>query len=505
MSGSSAKFNKLALKKVLNGTTAERTFLCENDFKLFFVYYFVDYVKFGFAPFHFDFFQDIKDLMDGKIKECAWIAFRESAKSSIAKAFVAWLIIYKKRKYLNVDSYDRENAERLLFDIVLELQTNSRIKKDFGELYNAPKKSDEVQQKRVNNFVANNGVRVEAHSTQESVRGRIHGHQRPDFLLLDDFESNKTKDSVAYTQQVIEHINEFKSGLDATAVVLYLGNYITEMGSVQMIMDRAKEYDRLRVRNIPVIEDGKPTWPDKYCMTDAEKKRKGNENKISLEDKKKELGSQVFNVEMMNLPIDEESQEFFQQWFRSTSMEEVDRLLTRKFVTIDTAVSQKEEADFTGITKNWVDERNNWYLISEQYKINPKTLIDLIFRFHEEGFEKIGIEETAYSMAIKPFFEDECRVRNKWPNVVELKHRGRKKEARIRALIPRYEAGTIFHIGSRCEALEEQLIRFPKTLHDDVADSAQYQFDIAESPHGFIEEREKYDINKYERINNELV
>ena len=23
-------------------------------------------------------------------------------------------------------------------------------------------------------------------------------------------------------------------------------------------------------------------------------------------------------------------------------------------------------------------------------------------------------------MAIKPFFEDECRIRNRWPNVVEL-------------------------------------------------------------------------------------
>ena len=31
---------------------------------------------------------------------------------------------------------------------------------------------------------------VEAHSTQESVCGRKHGEQRPDFLLLDDFETN---------------------------------------------------------------------------------------------------------------------------------------------------------------------------------------------------------------------------------------------------------------------------------------------------------------------------
>ena len=46
------------------------------------------------------------------------------------------------------------------------------------------------------------------------MRGRIHGHQRPDFLLLDDFETNKTKDSEAITKSVIAHIDEFKGGLD---------------------------------------------------------------------------------------------------------------------------------------------------------------------------------------------------------------------------------------------------------------------------------------------------
>ena len=90
------------------------------------------------------------------------------------------------------------------------MQTNQEYKRDYGEMYNAKRDPNEATQKRINNFVTNNGVRVEAHSTQESVRGRLHGHQRPDFLLLDDFETNKTKDSQAYTKQVIDHISEFK-------------------------------------------------------------------------------------------------------------------------------------------------------------------------------------------------------------------------------------------------------------------------------------------------------
>lgn len=467
------------MDKVVQGTSAERVYLCSKDFKYFFIYYFVDYIKYSFAPFHFEMFQDIKDLMDDKYREIAWIMFRESAKTSLAKAFVLWLITYNQRRYINVDSFDKENSERILFDIVVEMQTNPRYKADFGEMYNAKRNADEVTQKRVSNFITNNGVRVEAHSTQESVRGRIHGHQRPDFLLLDDFETNKTKDSKAYTEQVIKHIDEFKTGLDSTAKIIYLGNYITEYGSIQTLLNRAKIDDKLKIRMVSVEKDGKPTWPDKYCMTNKESEETG---KVSLEDKKKQFGSLVYSAEMLNTPIDESTQEFFKKNFKYRTIEEVKRMKTRKFATIDSALTKHAESDFTGITKNYVSENNDWNLDARRYKINSKELINLIFQIHDEGFEKIGIEEGAFTQAVEPFFQDECRVRNKYPYIIKLKHGGIMKETRIRGLIPRYEAGQIYHITGTCQELEEELLKFPKGINDDVADSTQYQNVIAEPP-----------------------
>lgn len=480
--------NKKALKAVIEGTKEERVYLCTKDFSLFFVYYFVDYLKYDFAPFHYEMFDDVKGLMDDTYREVAWIAFRESAKTSIAKGFLAWLICNGKRRYINVDSFSTTNAERILFDIVLELQTNPRIKADFGELYNAKRNADEVTQKRVSNFLTTNGVRVEAHSTGKSVRGRLHGHQRPDFLLLDDFETSETKDSKLETQSVIAHIDEFKAGLDSTAKVLYLGNYITEYGSVQTLIDRAKTDARLKVRMVPVSEDGQPTWPGKYAMTDAEATETG---KVSLEDKKRQLGSQVFAAEMMNEPIDEASAEFFRKNFKTRKLEDVLKMTHRKFATIDSALSKHSEDDPTGITKNYVTENNDWHLSSRRYRINSKSLIDQIFLLHEEGFEKIGLEETAFTQAIEPFFQDECRKRNKFPYVVPLKHGGIMKETRIRGLIPRYESGTIYHLEGECEALEEELLRFPNAKHDDCSDSAAYQLKIAEPPYPIVDDFEE--------------
>lgn len=477
------------MNKVIQGTPAERAYLCSKDFRYFFCYYFVDYIKYPFAPFHYEMFQDLEDLMNDKYREICWLMFRESAKTSIAKAFVLWLITYKKRNYINVDSFDKENSERILFDVVVEMQTNPRYKSDYGEMYNTKRNADEVTQKRVNNFITNNGVRVEAHSTQESVRGRIHGHQRPDFLLLDDFETNKTKDSKAYTEQVIKHIDEFKTGLDSTAKIIYLGNYITEYGSIQTLIERSKTDDKLKVRNVPVEKDGQPTWSAKYAMTNQEAQDTG---RVSLEDKKKQFGSLVYSAEMLNRPIDESTQEFFKKNFKYRTKEEVLQKRHRKFATIDSALTKNAESDFTGITKNYVWENNDWNLEAEQYKINSRELINIIFQLHDEGFEKIGIEDGAFTQAVEPFFQEECRVRNKYPYIVKLKHGGVMKETRIRGLIPRYEAGQIYHITGTCQALEDELLKFPKGLHDDVADSCQYQNVVAEPPFK-IQDTTKYE------------
>jgi predicted phage terminase large subunit-like protein len=473
--------NKKALEMVINGTPEERKYLCEKDFSLFMCYYFMDYIKYPFAPFHYEFFQDIKDLDNRVIRELAWIAFRESAKTSFAKIWLAWVICFQKKNYINVDSFDRENAERILFDLVLEMQTNRLIRQDFGNLYNAKKDPNEVSQKRINNFVTNNGVRVEAHSTQESVRGRLHGNQRPDCLLLDDFETNKTKDSVAYTTQVMEHINEFKGGLDSKAMVLYLGNYITEYGSIQSLMDRAVEDDRLRVRVVALLEGEEPTWPQKYCLTDEEAEETG---KVSINDIRKKLGSQVFMVEMMNQPIDDSVAEFKKEWYKYTTMEELKEKETLNWGTIDPSFSEKTSADYTGIVVNMVTENNHWNIMSFGEKMNPKQLIARMFELYDKyKLEAWGIEEGSYLLSIKPFLDEEMARRNIFMKIIPVKTNANNKETRIRGLIPRYEAGSIVHVKGYNNLLEEQLRVFPRGRNDDVPDALSMQLQIAKKPY----------------------
>src|SRR6266550_643278 len=190
------KLTKDKIDLLLNGTHEERVYACAKSFKLFAIFYFTKYFTYQPAPFHDDFFQDFEDLVTGKLKEAAWVAYRESAKTSLAKIGLTWIIARKQvidslrkegedvshwgeRLYLNVDCYDKNNAESILFDVVTELQTNSALIADYGNLYNQPRSKDEATLKRISNFVTTNRIRVEAHTALTPMRGRLYQQYRP--------------------------------------------------------------------------------------------------------------------------------------------------------------------------------------------------------------------------------------------------------------------------------------------------------------------------------------
>lgn len=304
---------------ICNGTQEQRTFLCELEPAYFALYYFSEFFTYKIPDFHFDFYEDIRLLVANELDEAAWIAFRESAKTSIAKtALVCWCICYKKKRFINYSSEDKDNAEAALFDIVVALQTNRKIIEDFGQLYHMKKAKEaqsEAKRKRVANFITENDIQVTAYSTNESVRGRVYKQFRPDLHVLDDIENNKTKDSYALTAKIKSYVNELKSGMAPTGCILYLGNYITDDGVIAHIMDVLSKNPRAVVRRIDVVMNGKPVWPDKYTLTDAQASYENRNlldptrRKVSLEAKERSLTPSVYAVEMMNNP--EKSGDYF--------------------------------------------------------------------------------------------------------------------------------------------------------------------------------------------------
>lgn len=296
-------------EKLFHGTSDIRKYICSKFFFLFAIFYFSEFFIFKIPPFHEWFYSDAERLTTGELTEALWIAFRESAKTSIAKIFIIWCICYKKKYYICYDCYNKENSEAALFDITVELQTNEKIIGDFGHLYTEKREKEESQIKRISSFLTTNKIRVRAFSTQESVRGAVYKQHRPDLYILDDIETIKTRESRKITRKIILHIKELRGGLGNTASTLYLGNYITEVGVIAYLMKKVRSNPKGVVRNVPVEDKhGNLSWPDKYVRTDEEAEsvnaaiENPNKHKVSLESKRRDLGERTYNEDMMNDP-----------------------------------------------------------------------------------------------------------------------------------------------------------------------------------------------------------
>jgi hypothetical protein len=230
-------------------------------------------------------------------------------------------------------------------------------------------------------------------------------------------------------------------------------------------------------------KQGEPLWVDKYDLG-------------ALENIKKTIGVYDWSALYQQTPTNSDTQEFKQEFWKYRTMEEVLALTTYRTLTIDTAISQKASADYTGLCANFTDRENKWNLKSWKEKISPLELIDLLFNLQEQyRFDSIGIEKTIYLQAIKPFLDEEMRRRNRFLPIVELQHNGVQKEIRIRALLPRYESKSIYHITGQCTDLEEDQLSFPKGIHDDVLDATAYQIQIARA--SATEQRPTYNLNRH--------
>jgi len=463
-----------------------RIYACEKSLMLFSLYYFSQYHKYTMPEFHKEWY---KDLSNEELKGLLLITFRESAKTSIAKIKLIHNIVYSKTHFNIWTSYDKKKAEGNLFDIALQLQTNEKIIEDFGQLFYEDNIDKQSKKKSIGEFITTNKIKVKAYSTGQTPRGEVYGEYRPDFIILDDIESLTTIESEAKTEQVKDYIDELLGGLSGNAFILCLANRLAFNGSINYLEEKIKDDERYRVYDIPVVEKGKIVWESKYTETDEEAKEfnKDIENKdkhkVSLESKKRLLGHQAYNREMMNTPITDEEREFNKGWFKYRTLEEVIHKKTRKFMTIDTAGRERpnDKSDFIGITENYIDVDDFWNIKSYRTKLNSRDLINYIFDMHSKrSFEKIGIEKTAFTEGLKIAIEDECRRRNIYLPIEELKHGGTAKNTRIRQLIPRYSNGQIYHIIGECKDLEEELHNFPRSVYDDTMDSLAYQLILTE-------------------------
>lgn len=433
-----------------------------SDIEEFGKYFFPHHLSNKTPKFH----QEIYRKYQSTLQRIAIGAPRGHAKSTVTDlVYLAWALVHKKTKFTLVVSDTYSQSVLFLEALKAEFESNDRLKEFYGDMQSKNWSEGEI---------IVNDIMVKALGAGMKVRGLKFRESRPDLIIADDLENDELVENKDRREKLERWFNgALVPSLAKDGRVVIVGTILHYDSLLAKILDENKytEYDKKTYR---AIMDGQALWPEHLSLEELEK--------IKNEYIQKGQAS-LFYSEYMNDPIDKESQEFKREYFLYRSKEEIEKLQTNNFLTIDTAISQRDSADYTGFCDNSVDRENKWNLKAWRKRITPIELIDTLFTLHRQRrYNQIGIEKTIYLQAIKPFLDEEMRKRNEFLPVVELQHNQQAKETRIRGLLPRYASKSVFHIEGECNDLEDEMLTFPKGIHDDTLDAAAYQLQIAQTP-----------------------
>lgn len=242
-------------------------------FNLWARYHFPKYFTSKDAPFHKEMDASIIEAYKGQINSLVNIAFRGASKTSRAKLFIAFTILNDldvSKKYIKVLSADTNNSKQIVTDVYNMLVTCKYM------YPNTFFKTDIKREETMGSFTTCTGIKVIADTVGTDQRGALQNEARPDFLLLEDFETRKTLRSSVITKMIWDNMEEARTSLSKDGCVIYNANYLSERGNVHKLV--LKENPQNKVLIISILDNEKSAWPDRFTLEDIEQMRKDDDD-----------------------------------------------------------------------------------------------------------------------------------------------------------------------------------------------------------------------------------
>lgn len=400
-------------------------------------------------------------LMDDSKKFVVVGAPRGHSKSTLVDLlYLLWIIINKKAKFVLLISDTYSQAVLFLDAVKAEFESNELLRSLYGKLETDNWSEGEI---------IVNGIMVKALGAGMKVRGLKFRESRPDLVIVDDLEN----DELVQSKDRREKLERWFNGAllpslaeDGSAKVIVIGT-ILHFDSLLAKLLSDKYYTNWYKKTYKAIMNGKALWEEHLTIEELEIKKKQYAENGQL---------YLFYSEYMNEPVSSENCKFPIEKFQYFTEEEISKKQLRTYITIDRAYSKEKTADSTGIIVNSVDNDNNWYIRqAERFKGTEQELISKIIDLKQYyNPTKIAIEQKAFEYTIKPSLDIEMRKRNVFFVVEELKDGGQNKNMRIEGIVPRFLSKSIYFKAEQTDLIDE-LVTFPKAVHDDLSDALAYQ------------------------------
>ncbi len=455
---------------------------------------------------------------------------RGSAKTTrLAFLHVIWSLLYRRHRFVVVASKTQGQAEERVQKVRFELETNERLRADFGDLCGVnyrptqtwqqndiilcwPRKDEagRVMRDRAGHPLVGHTARLYGIGTGVAARG-LTKPKRPDLILGDDLENDdhvstslQREKTWAWWSKVILPMPDTRTGsLVVVGTVLHYDSLLSRL--LKQEDERGEKVYRTAMFRA-VEADGTYLWPEVLSPE-------------YLEGARRRMGTHAFNQEYLNNPLNSDTQVFRPQWWRWYTKREVrydesqeawlyrgDPL--RVFMACDPALSGNDE--FVACTIGVTDD--NRVLVLDLYHdhldfpAQVKRLKDLLLDWQPEA---LGVEAQGYQDALRQQLRTEVLV----PIRRLVFGRGQGKTAigtqnRLVAMSPYVEHGQVYlraadvgepgqmdpagvvaeRIHERAYALFEQASQYPASAHDDRVDALDMALRTARTKRWFDDE-----------------
>lgn len=244
-------------------------------------YFFPNFAKYPFAPFHIEFINRILSNPEW-FEVLSWS--RELAKSTLTMLVVLYMTLTGKKKTVIYTSATEKGAIKLLLPLKEQMEFNSAIKLFYG-------KQVVLGQWKDNDFKCTCGASFMAIGAGNSPRGTRNGAVRPDLIIVDDFDTDedcRNPDTLNNKWEWWQRALYPTRSVSEPTTVIFCGNIIAQDCCVKRAGEMADNWDIVNI----VDENGNSTWPEKNTQEHIERI-------------KKSISASAYEAEYKNNPMSE--------------------------------------------------------------------------------------------------------------------------------------------------------------------------------------------------------
>jgi len=372
-------------------------------------------------------------------------------------------VYFMLRKDINLAllvSSTKDAAVKQLINIQVEFETNEKLIKDFG-----PFVKDGSWSK--GEFVVDNyDCKFTCAGKGQSIRGLRYKSHRPDFIIVDDIDTDKDSRNKELVSQHYDWL--MQSVLGAMEITKYKFLFVGNRFSHNMVLNEFAKVDGIKHIKVNALdENGNSNWKERYSTEDLQR----------IESK---IGTIRFQREYMNFPITVGSI-FKEEWIQ---FKECLPFSKYEYIVAYLDPSFKKDGDFKsivtlGFTKGeyhildiYVRRQTMNNVIEYLYNLNDKLLKAPYSMYYEANFAQDLHQKEFDEIALKKGF--------RLP-IIQDKEKKDNKEARIESMSVVFENRNIFfsHLLKGTLDFEEtknELLSFPTLINDDAIDSLQSSY-----------------------------